>query len=184
MSSYTPEAIEKRAQEVLWKAAATTVPIDVDKVAESLGARIHRDALENQLSGLLIIKGHERHVLVNAAHPIARQRFTIGHELGHLILHERAGDQVFIDAQMRVYRRDDVPGSVRYTSPDSQTTPQQEREANLFASALLMPLPMLKEAARTLDLADEVGVAELANRFRVSEQAMSIRLQQCGLVTL
>lgn len=51
-----------------------------------------------------------------------RERFTIAHELGHLILHTLRGDEV---------------------SPK-----QAEDEANRFAGALLIPLPAAKDAMR------------------------------------
>jgi Zn-dependent peptidase ImmA (M78 family) len=54
-----------------------------------------------------------------------------------------------------------------------------EREANEFASVLLMPPEMLQQQLR-----EAVGATTLrllANRFLVSDQAMSIRLSTLGI---
>ncbi len=51
-------------------------------------------------------------------------------------------------------------------------------------SALLMPDALLQRAALDHDLFDELDVLSLANAFGVSEQAMSIRLQQLDLIAI
>ena len=57
-------------------------------------------------------------VIVNSAHHLVRQRFTIAHEIGHHRLHTRHGN----------------PGS------------EAERQADAFAGALLVPPAMLRAA--------------------------------------
>jgi Zn-dependent peptidase ImmA (M78 family) len=65
-------------------------------------------------------------------------------------------------------------------------TLREEREANRFAAALLMPAAWIDQAIRenTLNLDDDLAVAELAEQFAVSTQAMSFRLANLGLTTL
>ncbi|MEZ0066956.1 transcriptional regulator with XRE-family HTH domain [Streptacidiphilus sp. MAP12-20] len=87
-----------------------------------------------------------------------RQRFTLAHELGHLL----AGDAVQPLAESPV-----APG--RQAEPD-------EVRANAFAAALLMPEAEVREAAATLDFAAVVV------RFRVSPSALAARLRRLGLV--
>ena len=147
-----------------------------------LGAKLHQETLEDEVSGVLIVKGNQRHVLVNAAHPPNRQRFTIGHELGHLVLHDDQGDRLIIDKQIRVYQRVGEATSGTYSAPGSTTKPYEEREANMFAAALLMPEPLVQHAALEHDLGDEFDIAAMAKTFEVSEQAMFIRLQQLQVV--
>jgi Zn-dependent peptidase ImmA (M78 family) len=58
-----------------------------------------------------------------------------------------------------------------------------EVEANQFAGALLMPTRLLRQRALRFgsrQLHDE-HVGELAREFKVSEQAMAIRLSTLGL---
>lgn len=181
--AHTSESIELRAQEVLRLAGALSVPVDLNRVAAALEVCVHDEELENEVSGALIVKGKERHVLVNKAHHANRRRFTTAHELGHFCLHDDDGDRVFIDHQMRVYHRVGEANSSAYTQPGATTDPRQEREANMFAAALLMPAPLVTRAALELDMRDELDVTSMAKTFGVSEQAMSIRLQQLKVVS-
>jgi Zn-dependent peptidase ImmA (M78 family) len=174
--------IERRAAEVLKQASVAEVPVDLSKVAESLGVHLHFDILEDKISGVLIVKGTERNVLINAAHHSNRQRFSLAHELGHLVLHDADGDRLFIDTDLRIYQRVGASTDEAYNQPGSTTRPHEEREANQFASALLMPSELVKREARNLDLSDESDVAYLARSFGVSDQAMAIRLQQLEVV--
>ena len=183
MARHTSESIERTAQEVLRMAGALSVPVDLGRVASALGVRVHDEEFEDQVSGVLIVKGTERHIMVNKAHHSNRRRFSIAHELGHLSLHDNQADQVFIDHQIRVYHRVGEASSAVYTQPGAMTDPKQEREANMFAAALLMPEPLVKRAALERDMWDEFDVATLAKAFGVSEQAMSIRLQQLNVVS-
>ena len=179
--------IEQRAQQVLWNADAIFAPVDIVKVAASLGATVHYQAFEDHVSGVLAVQGGARHILINKTHHPNRQRFTAAHECGHLVLHhgDKQSDGLFIDTQMHVYKRVGVPSSVDYTSRESTTTPAQEREANLFASAILMPAPLLTRAIESIDHdLDEDDITSLATTFGVSAQAMSIRLQNLGLLSV
>lgn len=184
MTQLNSELIERNAQELLRSAAALSVPVDLDRVANWLGVRVHDEGLEDDVSGVLIVKGKERHILVNKAHHGNRRRFTIAHELGHLRLHDSEGDRIFIDHQIRVYQRVGEASSDVYKQPGSLTDMRQEREANMFAASLLMPAPLVMRAALERDMRDEFDVAALAKTFGVSEQAMSIRLQQLRVVSL
>jgi Zn-dependent peptidase ImmA (M78 family) len=112
---------------------------------------------------------------VNSLHHPNRQRFTIAHEIGHLLLHR--GKEVHIDRTFRVNLRDDV---------SSKAVDQEEIQANRFAAELLMPRGMLIEDLKTqqIDYENEEALGELAKRYRVSLQAMTFRLANLGLVTL
>jgi hypothetical protein len=183
MTNYSAEAIEQIAQDTLRFAGAVSTPVDVARVVSAFNATLRYEELEPQVSGALVAKGRECHVIVNAAHHPNRQRFTIAHELGHLRLHHHGGgDRLFIDTEMRIYQRVGQPGAAHYMAPDSTTTPREEREANRFAAALLMPAPLLQHAALQRNLWDELDIASMAKMFAVSEQAMSIRLLQLRVV--
>jgi Zn-dependent peptidase ImmA (M78 family) len=145
--------------------------------------RRHDAELKAKVSGVLVVKGRERHALINGTHHSNRQRFSLAHEIGHLVLHDAEGDRLFIDTNMRVYQRVGTPNDAVYSQTDSSTKPHEEREANQFASSLLIPEELVRKESKNLDLADEYDVAYLARRFGVSDQAMSIRLQQLGLIT-
>ena len=183
------DSIERTAQGVLRDAGALTVPTDLDRVLASLTVHVHEEDMETDVSGILIIKGEQRHILLNKTHGESRKRFTIAHELGHLMLHDDDGkanvngERMFIDHQIRVYQRADSVATNSSKQSDSLTTPEQETEANAFAAALLMPSHHVVRASLERDLFDEISVATLAKTFAVSDQAMSIRLLQLRLVT-
>lgn len=182
MTNFSAEVIEQIAQDTLRFAGAVSAPVDLSRVVSAFNATLRYEELEPQVSGALIAKGHECHVIVNAGHHPNRQRFTIAHELGHLRLHHRDVDRLFIDTEMRIYQRVGQAGAAHYEAPGSTTTPREEREANRFAAALLMPAPLLQHAALQRNLLDELDIASMAKMFAVSEQAMSIRLLQLRVV--
>ncbi len=171
------EEIEYKATALLAAAGALRAPVDLTKVASHLGAEVRQETFEDMVSGVLLIKDEQRHVMVNRTHHPNRQRFSVAHELGHLVLHHNEGDRLFIDTHLRMYQRVGKPSSSFYQQPGSSTTPHEERQANQFASALLMPRELLIQATKDRDLWDELDVSALASEFGVSEQAMAIRLR-------
>ena len=90
-------------------------------------------------------------IVLNQEQPADRMRFTLAHELGHLVMHR------------------------------GQPTKEMEDEANLFASALLMPARDIKGAfTRRIDVR---LFAELKPIWRVSMQGLLYRAGRLGLLT-
>lgn len=55
----------------------------------------------------------------------------------------------------------------------------QEREANQFAMELLMPTEfMRKDLEKGFDLEDDIAIAKLAKKYRVSQTIMTLRIGQ------
>jgi Zn-dependent peptidase ImmA (M78 family) len=88
-----------------------------------------------------------------------RDRFTIAHELGHYFLHW-------------LYPRESVGKKFGRGGRD-----RAETEANVFASALLMPAAKFSEAFK--ELAGNQWL--LASRFDVSPRAAAVRAEVLGL---
>src|SRR5687768_16159797 len=135
---------EQAASRLLKSHRIAATPIPVEQLAEKLGAQVVREPLRGDVSGMLFREDDRIVIGVNSAEAPVRQRFTIAHELGHLQLHP--GKPVIIDKLLRVNLRE-----TRRTSMSDR----QEREANQFAAALLMPQEWVKEAAQ--DLLDDRG---------------------------
>ena len=77
----------KAAEKVLKDNRVRRTPISVARIASRYATVVKR-ALEDDISGALIPLGeNEWAILVNSQHHPNRQRFTIAHELGHLLLH-------------------------------------------------------------------------------------------------
>lgn len=178
------DEIALQARQLLVQCNQNELPISVETVARHLGINVHFEQLDDEVSGMLVVKNDAKHILVNRSHHRNRQRFTIAHEIGHLVRHYQSGDEVFLDTALRVYQRAGNPGSAAYVQPNSTTSPDQEREANFFAASLLMPQDMLNQfiESQGTDIFDEFDISRLAYAFDVSEQAMSIRLSNLGLI--
>jgi len=149
------------------------VPINVQAVAEKLGGIVSYESFDDDLSGVLV-KDKDRIVIgVNSYHAKTRQRFTIAHECGHLVLKHQG--EIFVDRT--VMKRD---------GRSAQATDWQEIEANAFAAELLMPEDLILEAVHrrqqknTEDRSTQF-IDELAAEFQVSPQAMEYRLTNLGM---
>lgn len=159
--------INRLVEELLSEHHISTPPVPVDRMAEARGILVSYKTLDDDLSGFLLRGGDRTIIGVNDAHPVERRRFTIAHELGHALLHERA--------ELRV----DHGFSVNFRSPrSSEGTSVEEVEANTFAATLLMPFRLLRrelEGGR-IDIEDDKQVGRLARRYIVSSTAMNFRL--------
>ena len=141
--------------------------VPLTRIVEGEGLHIEKQHFEQDWSGFLL-RGPSRSIVgVNKNHSISRQRFTIAHELGHFLLHD--GEALHVDKSFRVNFRDAAAGL---------GTAVEEIESNTFAACLLMPEQFLLNDIRGehLDINDEAAVLDLAKRYQVSQQAMTIRL--------
>ena len=146
--------------------------VEIDELALRAGFRVEKRVLHDSVAGQILLD--EKRIIVNSRHSLARQRFTIAHELGHSLLRHKPRVGHFLDCQS-----------------DSA----QEQEANLFAAYLLMPLSHLRgfieqvlpPSERRLAKGDAVRerwlVRKVAAQFRVSLAAARIRLAKLGYIT-
>lgn len=153
----------RAAQELLVQEHVQEPPIDVERIASRCGVQVVKRHFNDDLSGLLIALDEGAIAGVNDTQHEHRQRFTIGHELGHYLLNHH--DRFHIDLGPNA-EHGDPPG---YDW-------QSERAANQFAANLLMPSTLVHEA-----YAEDDSTTQLAHRFKVSELAMGYRLIELGL---
>lgn len=141
--------------------------IPLTRIVEGEGLRIEKQDFEDDWSGFLLRGPTKSIVGVNKRHHPNRQRFTIAHELGHFLLHD--GEALHVDKSFRVNFRDAAAGL---------GTGIEEIESNTFAAWLLMPEQFLINDIRGehLDINDQAAVLDIARRYQVSAQAMTIRL--------
>ena len=103
-------------------------PIDVEALVEKYATLAYEDIPFDGADGIslyLKVPGKRPHVIVSKNNPQARQRFTLAHELGHVLIPWHTGN--IIDSL-----------DVR-SAQDHDDFYQVEQEANLFAAELLMP---------------------------------------------
>jgi Zn-dependent peptidase ImmA (M78 family) len=172
--------IRELAEKLLEEHCPNGAPVDVQRIAESLGIEVKREPVDDDLSGFLYREPNTGHAVigVNANHHENRRTFTIAHELGHFLLHE--SETVHLDSRSSGY-------TLQLRSPESATGENiNEREANLFAAELLMPAKLLEKELRKKDLdllEDESVLKALAKKCRVSVQALTIRLHNLGYIS-
>lgn len=164
------EAIQRRAQILLKEQGVELWPVDVLKIVETLGLNILETLLPDDTSGILEKSDNNKStIFINKSHPLVRKRFTIAHEIGHYLLSSKNG--IYVDKS--IFFRD---------GKSQQAVDADEMIANCFAAELLMPKNFVKKALAKfinngfIDSGDDV-VQKLAEEFKVSATAMSIKLQ-------
>ena len=146
------EFCTERAQEALTEYQKSHPPLEppikIESIAEWLGFQVVLlYTVGEEFSGLVSIP--QRLMGVNGRHHHHRRRFTIGHELAHILLKH---------------------------PPESHSSPKEvvlyNAEADECAAELLMPTPMLRQ-----QLVTTKSIATLANSFDVSKEAMQVKLK-------
>ncbi|MET8594078.1 XRE family transcriptional regulator [Streptomyces sp. NPDC005078] len=104
-----------------------------------------------------------RLIMIGRAKVPTRQRFTLAHELGHILA--RDAQDLLTETHLAPGRQKDLT----------------EIRANVFAANLLMPKDELSAAAGGRDLTDE-ELRSLVVGFKVSPSALAARLSQLGFI--
>lgn len=153
------------AWKILYRCKATRLPISLSDVCKhehirlvsyTSGAElIHRLGLEEHTVGNDAFSLH-RIIFFDDRMPRQRQRFSVAHEIGHILLHSPKG--------ATVYNRE--------PSPNDNPV---EAEANIFASRLLAPLCVL----HYMDVQSAEEIAELCD---ISITAAKIRFERLQFI--
>lgn len=163
--------IEGRAEEILRDHGMLDMAVDPIRLAHSAGVRVFNAKFgDEDIHGLLARRTGAASIYVEADDAPVRKRFTVAHELGHFYLHLAGADGEFVDSADNFRTRAD---------PDADWMPERRREweANVFASALLMPAPLVRRMWPEIR-----SVEGMARWFQVSLQAMTYRLEDLGVI--
>jgi Zn-dependent peptidase ImmA (M78 family) len=150
-------------------------PVNVDRIAKKLGASIKRSCADNvAMSGFLARDYAAQKIIigVNESHTKQRQRFTVAHCLGHLLMHESKA--LYTDELYQLDRLERDKKTKKINRNDDK-----EREANLFAMELLMPQQFITHdlaGMNLIDFEDGSVIKGLAKQYDVSHHLMTIRL--------
>lgn len=154
------KAAKQLAQKLLKEAGATEAPVSLQRVIEHLQKTYELDVrridVGEKVSGLLVVckevDTEYATIGFNGSHPWCRRRFTIAHEIGHLLLGHTC-------------------------NKNSENGSHNETEANIFAGELLVPTTFIKkDYPRLRDL------KELSKLYRVSDQTLTIKLMDAQIV--
>jgi len=158
--------IEQAAWNALNEIGATDevdFPLSLTKLAARWDIPVQEVQFRDpRISGIISRNNGGAVILVNERDTTVRKRFTIAHELGHYVLHwSRSTDGP----------PDDRVDTERILFGASLLS-KEDREANRFASALLIPAPILSKMLehggnRMTDLLGAFGVSEEVLRIRI-----------------
>lgn len=154
--------------------------IDVRAIADACDIAVKFDNVEH--SGWSVNSQEEgienKEIMINQLEPEYRQRFTLGHELGHIILGHTG----------KSYRTQDM---TKYIDTLDR---MHEVSANNFSAELIMPKKLVWKAlfktieelgysqTQNFDEQDiEIIVERLANVLNVSKQALNFRIKNLGV---
>ena len=152
---------ETRAVEILRDAGIIEPPVDVEAIAALLFLNIvQSDAREHHARAVL----EYGEIRVNASESRTGRRFSIGHEIGHHLLHE---DGFVFSAH------EDAESELYAADPDREL----EREADYFSSVLLVPPRWLRG-----DVDAGLQPDQIADRYQVSREVVFIALDQHRLL--
>ena len=158
----------------------SNMPVDLDAVLSLYPITVVLREMEDDVSGMLVVKSGRGIIGVNCGHALTRRRFTIAHELGHFLLHlprvTGTTPAVWVDAGPVLFR----------DRRSADGTDIQEIEANAFAAELLMPEEAMRERLRrvSVDIQNSEAVKRMAHEFLVSEAALTVRLTRLGLLNV
>lgn len=161
--------VESFAQEIAEKInfePGDSIEALVDRIGGKLvvGSSGHGDAE----SGSIIASALNDFTIYVSHHTsLKRDRFTIAHEIGHLLLHFGAIKKEQPSAVMRATRYVDD------TDPEQQ---RAEWEANWFAAGFLMPRDAFS------DTWENEGPEKTAKKFGVSQSAAKVRARTLELI--
>lgn len=165
------EKIDKIVDEILTQTDTITTPVEIIPIVKSYGFSVYQaDMPDSELGFIMvnkkIIDGYDSNkvIVFNENHPKRINRFIVARELAHYRFHYNE----CIYAHRNVRNISDV----------------EEKNANNFASALLMPSKSVKTFVKDLknkygeEIPDGILIHEVANKFNVSESAAAVRLKR------
>ncbi len=167
--------IKRKVDKVFKETDLISIPVEIVAIVSFYGFSVYELEMSDDISGMIFadeknIKNFDSNkiIVVNSKHSAVRKRFTIAHELGHYIL---AG----------------CPGKCYAHRESSDVYNAEERDANSFASALLMPEDDVikffnSNSKKTFGKSDSLQIFCVAKKYNVSEKAAEVRLKKLGLI--
>jgi hypothetical protein len=112
-------------------------PVDVFEAIDQLGIVLAFAPL-GRVSGVYVPSPGSSGILLHEGHPLTRQRYTAGHELGHHAFGHTATQDLDLEAELR--------------RADVDRWPDHEKEAEAFGAWFLMPRRLVRNGL------DELGI--------------------------
>lgn len=163
--------LQRRVSELLESNKIYKPPVPIEKLAKKCGAKLRYEPYSGEIAGLLFNQDGQVVIGVNSLQSETYQRFTIAHEIGHLLLHDLTG--IYLDRNFQSF-------TVERSAPKIVSI--IENEANLFAAELLIPSKMFAHDIKghIVDFAEDKFLKTLAEKYKVNLQTILFRLINFG----
>lgn len=184
MSSLSQKLLDKETEKIVEKVSDITSSfykhnmLDLDGLCDNLGIQLLEAKYEDDnISGAITKDGNRWIIVVNESHPPTRKRFTVAHELGHYfaVINESLPAEEYLEDNDNVIKDYFILNRTEEVADDVY---QVERQANFIGASILMPESMIRSLFE-----QSVSPPDMAQRFGVSESALSYRLKSLGLIT-
>lgn len=137
-------------------------PVDLRLVVAHFEIAYYEVDLPSTVSAYCCEHEGKRYAFVNRRDHPHRQRFSLAHEIGHFELFH----------VVRFVVREPIDIDNPPVLAIRRTRDPREREADVFAGELLVPLTMLKKSC-----AAGIDLRRLGNEFNVSQEVVAIAVQ-------
>ena len=199
---YVPtDAIKASARDLLGLVGYESGPVDLKNICAALSIDLEfTDHRVHDLDGMEILGSanfDRKKIVINAHGNITRERFTLGHEIGHFFLKHQLylASESVIESDLRIVSERE----------DGFNYERLEFQANSFASNLILPdeifIRKTAEFRNLLGITDrghgyifvddqpynyqiyDQLLTQLLTYFEVSKQAIQYKLQKLGMLT-
>jgi Zn-dependent peptidase ImmA (M78 family) len=160
MKRIKPTKIEEYARRLLEEAGVKEPPVDPFKMVDNLEVLYDETTLPPKVWGSTHKRDPAMIFISNEIDNQDRKRFTLAHELGHFRIPHHQSEKYecfYLDI-----------------AEEGKTEKEQEREANEFASELLMPLHWFSKDAENEDLTAD-AIQKLAGKYQASFTSTALK---------
>jgi Zn-dependent peptidase ImmA (M78 family) len=162
-------SVQTEAEQLLEDLGFNQLPISLDDICDSISQEYFIDIQERDMqfenfNGMSVGDQTQTKILINSnIDNIHRRRFTKAHELGHVVLHIQTGKQ------------SEFKRTSKNISSNDGNNDQFEKEANMFASSLLMPSFLILKDIHKNDLSWKL-IQNIKEACNVSLEAAARRV--------
>lgn len=155
---FTPEQIVK---EIYHQCPDIRAPIPIEEIAKAAGIVEIKAMSTEDVEGMLVADDAKSSgvIFYKESSILGRQRFTIGHELGHFLLLHHGSEQSC------------TSNDIKFSS-SSNTLKKIESEANQFSQLLLMPDDLISSAINGSAVSMK-SLKLISDNFEMSFEAMA-----------
>lgn len=150
----------RKAARQLHRDYRLSFPVNLTLLARELDIDVYHCAMPGKVNAFALwLRASGKFVaVVNRSQIPTRQRFTLAHEFGHILLGHHSERDLYASL----------------TGALSDMDRRCEREADCFASELLLPTEVVKK----LCLQDGMNAAAISSYFDVSRKAAEVKLRE------